>query len=310
MNDKFVSYSKDEIVSILADLNELVVSLDRIGSYWSDRKSDEEYCEIESLFLTDWDVARKLSRVRSILESVFSDEVGDDGMDELERKLQECNYWQLRSAFDSKHIYKIGCLNRELDISDFDDPVWGQRLPFLIDKDWGGRIERGRTLAFTGLWSAEALFVRFDCIQNETLVVSDSPQTTEKTVGLWDRDVCEIFIAPNANEPKKYFEFEVAPTGEWLDLAIDSTSGERVTDRDYRSGMDVAARIEENRVIMAMKIPWKAFGKKPSTGDVWLGNIFRCVGKEPDRGYLAWKPTFTEEPNFHVPEKFGKFVFE
>ena len=82
-----------------------------------------------------------------------------------------------------------------------------------------------------------------------------------------------------------------------------------MTDWDYRPGMEAAAGIEENRVIMAMKIPWKAFGKKPNAGDVWLGNIFRCVGKEPERGYLAWQPTFTEKPNFHVPEKFGEFVF-
>jgi hypothetical protein len=58
-----------------------------------------------------------------------------------------------------------------------------------------------------------------------------------------------------------------------------------------------------------MKIPWEAFGKKPSAGDVWVGNIFRCVGAGPDRGYLAWQPTMTETPNFHVTEKFGELKF-
>jgi hypothetical protein len=73
--------------------------------------------------------------------------------------------------------------------------------------------------------------------------------------------------------------------------------------------METAAKIEENCVIMGMKIPWSACGRKPETGEVWLGNIFRCVGNEPNRGYLAWRPTFTEKPNFHVPETFGEFVF-
>jgi Carbohydrate-binding family 9 len=60
---------------------------------------------------------------------------------------------------------------------------------------------------------------------------------------------------------------------------------------------------------MAIKIEWKAFGKTPKIGDVWLGNIFRCIGKDPTRGYLAWSPTMTKEASFHVPEKFGEFEF-
>ena len=39
-------------------------------------------------------------------------------------------------------------------------------------------------------------------------------------MGLWDRDVCEIFIAPDEHVIERYFEFEAAPTGEWLDVAI------------------------------------------------------------------------------------------
>jgi hypothetical protein len=60
---------------------------------------------------------------------------------------------------------------------------------------------------------------------------------------------------------------------------------------------------------MAFKIPWKAFGGKPATGDVWLGNLYRAVGTGDTRGYLAWSPTMTKDPQFHVPEKFGEFVF-
>ncbi len=74
--------------------------------------------------------------------------------------------------------------------------------------------------------------------------------------------------------------------------------------------MKSAAKIENNKVIMAIKVEWQAFGKVPKKGDVWLGNIFRCVGKDPTRGYLAWSPTMTKEASFHVPEKFGEFVFE
>lgn len=159
------------------------------------------------------------------------------------------------------------------------------------------------------IWSGNSLYARFEAEQREALVVSDAPTLDTKTLNLWDRDVVEIFVAPDAKEQRRYFEFEVAPTGEWIDLAIDLTSGKRVTDWDYKSRMESAARIEKDRIVMAMKIPWSAFGREPKAGDVWLGNIFRCVGAGETRGYLAWQPTMTAEPNFHVPEKFGEFKF-
>ena len=141
------------------------------------------------------------------------------------------------------------------------------------------------------------------------MIVSDAPNLKTKTRGLWDRDVCEIFIAPDKNEPRKYFEFEIAPNGEWIDLEIFQKTDERITVWDYESGMRSAARIEKEKVVMAIKVEWKAFGKIPKAGDVWLGNLFRAVGAGETRGYLAWSPTRTEKPNFHVPERFGEFEF-
>jgi len=158
------------------------------------------------------------------------------------------------------------------------------------------------------LWSAKALYVRFDAAQRGPLVVSDKPDTSKKTMRLWDRDVCELFLAPDREQPKRYAEFEIAPTGEWLDLMVDWTKDEP-RDLGYLSGMEPAVRIEKGMVTMAMKVPWTAFEKKPGPGDVWLGNLFRQVGSGDTRGYLAWQPTMTEKPNFHVPEAFGEFVF-
>ncbi len=186
-----------------------------------------------------------------------------------------------------------------------------QENSILIDKYWSGvRAPKDRWFSAECFWSSTSFYIRFETALPEQLVISDNPDLNTKSIGLWERDVCEIFIAPDKDEPRKYFEFEVAPTGEWFDLAIDLTDDERVSHFEYESGIQPAARIEETSVLMAMKIPWDAFAQKPQAGDVWLGNIFRCVGKEPDRGYLAWRPTETEKPNFHVPSAFGKFEFE
>lgn len=191
-----------------------------------------------------------------------------------------------------------------------DHNFWDKAKVVRVDKYWSG-VDAPKERSFDArlLWSDTRLYVRFDAEQHEPLVVSDDPDTSKKVLGLWDRDVCEIFIAPDRSMPDKYFEFEIAPTGEWVDLAIEVTPAERLTDRDYVSGMVAAAQVLPAKVIEIITIPFEAFGRKPMAGDIWLGNLFRCIGIGPTRGYLAWKPTLTETPSFHVPKAFGEFEF-
>jgi len=205
---------------------------------------------------------------------------------------------------------KIVHLNREIDVNDLNDHAWNRAQPVRIKTYWSGeKAPEARHFSTQLLWSDTALYIRFDANQNEPLIVSAAPDKTRKTMNLWDRDVCEIFIAPDKNEPNKYFEFEIAPTGEWIDLGIRVTPEKRETDWDYRSGMGSAASIENGRVVMAVKIPWRALGRTPKSGDIWLGNLFRCVGIGKTRGYLSWMATKTKQPSFHVPAKFGEFRF-
>lgn len=190
------------------------------------------------------------------------------------------------------------------------DPVWSVTQPVRIERYWSGDSAPPERHAEARLfWTSDALYVRFDASQAEPLIVSGEPRLDKKTLGLWDRDVCEIFIAPDVSRPERYFEFEAAPTGEWVDLAIELTPQVRKTDTEYRSGMLCVAEISEGRILIGMRLPWDAFGMCPKPEDVWLGNLFRCIGQGVTRGYLAWRPTMTEVPNFHVPSAFGRLIF-
>lgn len=206
---------------------------------------------------------------------------------------------------------KIAHVENDFLIGELDNKSWKRANNVEICKYWSGEnASDSRRFKAKLLWSKTALYVRFETNQAEPLIVSDAPNLKTKTKGLWNRDVCEIFLAPNKAEFRKYFEFEIAPTGEWIDLGIHQRSDERIIDWDYDSGMQSAARIEKNKVVTAIKVEWKAFGKTtPKAGDSWLGNILRCVGAGATRGYLTWQPTLTKEPSFHIPEKFGEFQF-
>ncbi|HJT67410.1 MAG TPA: carbohydrate-binding family 9-like protein [Pyrinomonadaceae bacterium] len=199
---------------------------------------------------------------------------------------------------------------RAVGVAQFDAAEWDQCEPLMIAHLWSGApapVERHAEVRIC--WSDEALHVRFVCNQHEPLVVSAEPKTDRKTLGLWERDVCEIFVAPNPATPERYFEFEGAPTGEWVDLGILVLPNGRETDWEYRSGMKAAANVSEKEVEIGIAIPWSESIPKPDRGDVWLVNLFRCIGPEgPDR-YLAWRPTYTPEPAFHVPKAFGELRF-
>ena len=191
------------------------------------------------------------------------------------------------------------------------DNGWQASEPILLDKYWSGEVApQDRRAEVRVLWNDSGLYVLFRCVQREELVVEHPPQTSRKRIGLWDRDVCEVFLAPAAAMPSRYFEFEAAPNGEWLDIKIHLTEQRRESDWDFNSGMSVQAIIESDRVLTSMFVPWSNEVPRPSAGDVWRANFFRCVGRGEQRGYLAWQPTFTDEPNFHVPEAFGWLRFE
>ncbi|MFL6374690.1 MAG: carbohydrate-binding family 9-like protein [Pyrinomonadaceae bacterium] len=204
----------------------------------------------------------------------------------------------------------ISKINKDIPATAFDEPSWEIAHEAKVDTYWSGEAApETREFRVRALWSATAFYVRFEAEQHEPLIVSGIPNVEKKVHALWERDVCEIFIAPDKAAPNKYLEFEIAPTGEWLDLAIELTPEKRLTDREYSSGMEAAVRAETGKVTEIIKIPFRSLGKTPQPGDVWLGNLFRCVGAGETRGYLAWRPTHTKEPAFHVPAVFGEFRF-
>jgi hypothetical protein len=195
--------------------------------------------------------------------------------------------------------------------ADFENHIWQECQPVRIEHYWSGEPAMASRHAEARVcWSDEALHVRFVGKQQEPLIVTYHAETDKKTIGLWDRDVCEIFLAPDAAEPWRYFEFEAAPTGEWIDLGIVVRPEGRETDWDYASGFTTAAKLEGEQLLVGMRIPWSDLLPKPQAGDVWRVNVFRCVGPEAPERYLAWRPTGTPEPAFHVPEVFGSLRFD
>ncbi len=229
------------------------------------------------------------------------------------------------SNYEITNVVEAHHTRERVAAADFAHAAWNEARPVQLARYWSGEdAPASRRAEARILWDDEGLVARFKCQQSEPLIVAPSPQLARKTIGLWDRDVCEMFIAPNTKDITRYFEFEVAPTGEWIDLAIHVTPQGRETDWNYRSGMTSSAMematlsptpmtahsTNEATLMLAMRVPWKALKHTPRAGERWRANLFRCIGAGETRGYLAWQPTHTPEASFHVPEKFGYIKFK
>jgi alpha-galactosidase len=123
---------------------------------------------------------------------------------------------------------------------------------------------------------------------------------------LWDRDVAEAFLQPDPAQESYYREFEVSPNGMWIDLDI--FPGGR---SDLKSGMRSSVILDEQAKTWSaeMAIPMRALTQSFDPAKVWRANFYRVEGKQEPRAYLAWQPTHTPQPNFHVPAKFGFLRF-
>ncbi len=183
-------------------------------------------------------------------------------------------------------------------------PAWEgaafARIDYAI-RDGSARPEL--STAARVLWSDRHLYIGYSA-PFETLTTFEPASETER-LGLWERDVVEAFIGTDATDIRSYTEFEVAPTGEKLDLAL------QLPERDFAwsSGFTAATHIDEGRKrwTTEMRIPLAALADTaPVSGQtVWRLNLYRS--SKADGAFLGWAPTATATA--HTPERFGFLEF-
>ena len=195
---------------------------------------------------------------------------------------------------------------------------WKKARPIVFCSDWQGKNpDEQRETQVRVLWSAQTLYLRFDCKYRELHVFADSEPNGRRD-HLWDRDVAEAFLQPDPARERYYREFEVSPNGMWIDLDIFPREL-----ADLKSGLTKSVMLDENerRWSAELAIPMKALTRDFDPKAIWRANFYRVEGtsegavlgtverKKDPRAYMAWQPTGTAEPNFHVPKMFGRLRF-
>ena len=189
--------------------------------------------------------------------------------------------------------------------------AWESAVPVRFDADWQGKNadpQRGTEVRL--LWTKETLFLRFQCKYRDLTIFSDSDPDGRR-YQLWDRDVAEVFLQPDPSAPHRYWEFEIAPNGMWIDLNIDLDNKPPGHNGDPHSGMKSRVRVDEKERIWIAEValPMKILAPDFDPHKDWRLNLFRVEGQSEPRFYSSWQPTNTPKANFHVPEAFGNLNF-
>jgi cellulose/xylan binding protein with CBM9 domain len=196
---------------------------------------------------------------------------------------------------------------------DLDKGVWRLVPHAAFDHNYTGekRYPELRT-EVASLWSEKYVYFAFWCKYREISVYKGEDPAKERWE-LWERDVVEVFINPEPDKPNHYYEFEIAPNNQWLDLVIDLDKNP-FNDAGWNSGFEHAVRIDEEKHLWMceMRIPLSVMKARIAPGAMWRGNFYRAEGVSPDerqRSLMAWSTVVAQHEAFHNPSRFGIIRF-
>lgn len=146
--------------------------------------------------------------------------------------------------------------------------------------------------------------------------------TDELNGPVWHDAAVEFFFAPDSSRPRNYFNLEVNCGGTAL-LGYRTTSKNKPTVEDIRQ-ITVAHTLPsivdpeikdpvtwtiEYSIPLAMLAKYSHL-TRPAPGVVWRGNFCKIAENNTNPHHMTWAPITDPKPTFHMPQYFGKIVFQ
>ena len=194
-----------------------------------------------------------------------------------------------------------------------DKAIWSTAEKVHFDRDaFKGTRHPEVETTVASLWTNHYLYLAY-WSGYTTLNTFEGEDPKVQRWQLWDRDVVEAFIAPQSDETPHYYEFEVAPNNQWIDLEINFGSKES-PNAEWNSSLLHATRIDETRRIWTaeLRIPVETMGARSIDQNTeWRINLYRAdgAGSDAERNLLCWSPLPINNGSFHQPASFGLLKF-
>lgn len=195
---------------------------------------------------------------------------------------------------------------------DLEKKPWTQAEWVRFDHDMSGhpRFPQAETRV-ASLWTPTHVYFAFRC-GFATLNVYEGEDPGRERWELWNRDVVEVFMNPEPERVRHYFEFEVAPNNQWIDLEI-NLDEDPFNNAAWDSTFEHATRLDAPKGVWGceMRIPVASMNVREVRPQAeWRINFYRADGPGDDtqRRFLAWS-TIPQGRSFHVPTSFGIIRF-
>ena len=182
--------------------------------------------------------------------------------------------------------------------------------PVTFDTDWSG-AKTGILTTVRAAWTSDALHVRWE-LAGAGLNVDDTRPIETEREKLYEEDCVELFFTPDASDPSHYYEIEIGPRGHFFDLEVHR--GVKLDVKKaiaWSSAATIATDVDADKHTVTIDASFRApaIVKALTVGASLPFALYRMEGKSP-RKYLAWSPTRTPKPDFHVPSAFGRLVLD
>jgi alpha-galactosidase len=193
-------------------------------------------------------------------------------------------------------------------------PAWRAATWVKVDRDaFSPATFPQSATEIASLWTSAYVYFAYRC-KYTTLNLFEGKDPRKEFWTLWDRDVVEVFLNPQPERMKHYYEFEVAPNNLWIDLEIDLGQNP-FNDAKWDSGFEHATQIDAANHVWTceLRIPVASLkdAKPLHAGAEWRLNLFRAdgVGSDAQRRFLSWSPVQSDTHSFHAPWSFGVIRF-
>jgi len=119
---------------------------------------------------------------------------------------------RIHSRFSPEGLVPDGILRKK---------VWRKAEWLSFDHDMSGRQKFPEAeIRVASFWTSTHVYFAFRC-KYTTLNVYEGEDSAKERWELWNRDVVEVFVNPQPERVNHYYEFEVSPNNQWIDLEID-----------------------------------------------------------------------------------------
>ncbi len=196
---------------------------------------------------------------------------------------------------------------------DLSKDVWKDATRVTLGDRISHKPLPGSETQAASLWTLRYIYFAYWC-RYGSLNIYEGEDPAKERWELWNRDVVEAFINPQPERFLHYYEFEVAPNNQWIDLEID-LSKNPMNDAAWDSHFGHATKLdaEHKSWTVEMRIPVSSMNTSAiKAGDEWRVNLYRCDGPGDDsqRRFLSWSPLPPgSNGSYHQPATFGLIKF-